>query len=321
MHDNYILNAYCTYMKRLEDLDLNLLLLLHWLLEEQSVTRAASRVGVSQPAASRGLQRLRDVFSDELLIRSGRGYTLSRLAAAIQGDLARAIQHFRSVAHRDETFSPETSTENVVIACNDYLSTVCTDAWIEAIAPHAPAMRSSWRPLDLSVMDALASGQVDLALIPEAAIANIPKSALSQDMVVKPLLSDQFTVFGSAVHEAMNVDDLSLTQFAAADHILVSPDGEGLGFVDQILKRSDMARNISHRTASFNHAADLAIAMGALTVIPERLAKLKSNGAFRQTPFESVGVSSSLVWHASRTSDRAHTWVRRQLQNFFKGLN
>jgi DNA-binding transcriptional LysR family regulator len=305
-------------MKRLEDIDLNLLLLLHWLLEERSVTRAASRVGVSQPAASRGLQRLRDVFSDELLIRSGRGYTLSRLAAAIQGDLARAIQHFRSVAHRDETFSPDTSTENVVIACNDYLSTVCADAWVEAIAPHAPTMRSSWRPLDVSVIESLASGQVDLALIPEVALANIHKSAVSQDMVVKPLLSDQFVVFGPATHPVLIADILSLRMFADADHVLVSPIGEGLGFVDGVLNAHCLERRIIHRTASFNHAADLAIATGGLTVVPERLAALKLNGIYRQTPFETEQLSSNLVWHASRTSDRAHTWVRRQFQAFFK---
>lgn len=305
-------------MKRLENIDLNLLLLLHWLFEEQSVTRAASRVGMSQPAASRGLQRLRDVFSDELLIRSGRGYTLSRLATTIQSDLARAIQHFRSVAHMDVSFSPDTSTENVVFACNDYLSTICTDAWVEAIAPHAPAMRSSWRPLDMSVIDALASGQVDLTLIQDAALANIHKTALSQDMVVKPLLNDRFVVFGSATHPSLIADTFSLTMFADANHVLVSPNGEGFGFVDGILKTHGLERRITHRTASFNHAADLALATGGLTVIPERLAKLKLNGIYRQTPFETEQLSSSLVWHASRTSDRAHTWVRRQFQTFFK---
>jgi len=304
-------------MKRLEDLDLNLLLLLHWLLEERSVTRAASRVGISQPAASRGLQRLREIFSDELLIRSGRQYTLSRLAGTIKGDLARAVQHFRIVAHMDETFSPGTSDESVVIACNDYLAAICTEAWVEAIRPHAPAMRSSWRPLDLAVIDALASGQVDLAIIPDAALANIPKSALAQDMVVKPLLSDRFVVFGAAAHAALLVDDLSLTMFAEVDHVLVSPMGTGLGRVDGALKKHGLKRRITHRTASFTHAADLAVATGGLTVIPERLARLKSNGIYRQLPFDSEQLSSSVVWHASRTSDQAHTWVRRRFQMFF----
>jgi DNA-binding transcriptional LysR family regulator len=157
-----------------------------------------------------------------------------------------------------------------------------------------------------------------LALIPEVALANIHKSAVSQDMVVKPLLSDQFVVFGPATHPVLIADILSLRMFADADHVLVSPIGEGLGFVDGVLNAHCLERRIIHRTASFNHAADLAIATGGLTVVPERLAALKLNGIYRQTPFETEQLSSNLVWHASRTSDRAHTWVRRQFQAFFK---
>lgn len=304
-------------MKRLEDLDLNLLLLLHWLLEERSVTRAAARVSLSQPAASRGLQRLREAFGDELLVRSGRKLTPSRLAMSLQPDLTRAVQHLRIVALTDENFDPKTSSETVVIACNDYLSAIGTQAWVDAISPVAPKMRSNWRALDLTVMDALGSGQVDLVIIPEAAMNTLPKSALSQDMVVKPLLNDRFVVFGAVSHPAILAETLSVDDFAAVPQVLVSPAGEGPGFIDRVLASHDLKRHIAHRTASFHHAADLAVATGGLTVIPERLARLKVNGAFRALPFAGQDLTSHLVWHASRTSDKAHVWVRRQLQAYF----
>lgn len=305
-------------MKRLESIDLNLLMLLHWLLEECNVTRAANRVGLSQPAASRGLQRLREEFSDELLVRSGRGYTHSRLANSIKGDLARAVQHLRTVTHMEDVFDPSNSEDEVLIACNDYLATVCTEAWIDAITPQAPKMRSNWRPLDDSVKDALASGQIDLAIIPRAALANIPKTAVMEDMVVKPMLKDTFVVFGPTNHPVLKVDNLSLKMFAAANHVLVSPSGEGLGYIDRLLAEYDLARRISHRTFSFNHAVDLAVTTGAVTVVPERLARLKTSGGYRPLPFDTDMMCSDIVWHASRTSDKAHTWVRHQLQSYFK---
>jgi len=305
-------------MKQLENLDLNLLLLLHWLIEDRSVTRAASRVGLSQPAASRGLQRLRGVFSDELLIRSGRGYTLSRLAHSIRGDLSQAVQYLRLVAHQEDTFIPAESQDTIVIASNDYLSTITAQAWAKGINPAAPMMRSSWRPLDTSVMEALASGQVDLAFIPDAARKNIPATSMALDMVVRPLLDDHFVVFGPHDHPALTPVTLSLETFASADHVLVSPDGRGVGFVDRTLESHGLQRTIAHRTASFNHAADLALMTGCLTVLPQRLAALKPQGISRALPFESPALNSRLVWHASRTNDKAHTWVRSKFQAYFR---
>lgn len=305
-------------MKRLENIDLNLLLLLHWLLEERNVTRAAKRVGLSQPAASRGLQRLREAFSDELLIRYGKGFIPSRLAISIRNDLASAIQHLRSVTHMEDVFDPKTSTDRVVIACNDYLTTLCTQAWIEEIKPQAPLMRSNWRPLDASVKESLVSGQIDLAILPRAAQINIPPSAILQDMVVKPMIKDNFVVFGAMSHPALKARTLSVSEFASYDHVLVSPSGEGLGFVDRVLSDHGHHRHIAHRTASFNHAAELAIISGGLTVIPESLARLRSKGAFRALPFETHPIESDIIWHASRTGDKTHTWLRRQFQSFFK---
>lgn len=304
-------------MQRLENIDLNLLLLLHWLLEEHNVTLAAKRLGISQPAASRGLQRLRKEFSDELLVRSGRGYVLSRLANSIREDLAKAFQHLRVVTHMEDVFTPVNFNESVVIACNDYLSSICTEAWIDSVAPYAPNIRSSWRPIDNTVIDGLVSGQIDFAILPKAAQANVSKTTLTQDMVVKPLLQDKFVLFGGPSNVTLQADKVSLEAIANADHILVSPHGEGLGFVDEALAKQNLKRRIVHRTASFNHAAQLAVRTGNLTVLPKRLALLTPNNIFRSLPFKAEVLHCDIIWHVSRTGDKAHAWVRHQLQAFF----
>lgn len=304
-------------MKRLEEIDLNLLLLLHWLLEERSVTQAARRIGLSQPAASRGLLRLRELFGDELLVRAGRSYTLSRLATSVQTDLAIAVSGLRTIARAEDTFQPEASKETVVIACNDYLARLCADVWANTIKKQAPGMRSNWRPLDLTVMDALASGQVDLVIAPNEAHTNAPKKAILQDIVIRPLLTDKFVVFGAPTHPAIKAKKLTLEAFAAFDQILVSPDGAGFGFVDRALKVQNLNRNIQHRAWNFSHAADLALVTDSLVTLPMRFAELRADGAFRELPFKHDQLPSSIAWHATRTSDKAHSWIRQQFLSAF----
>ncbi|MEO1656134.1 MAG: LysR family transcriptional regulator [Pseudomonadota bacterium] len=304
-------------MKRLEDLDLNLLILLHWLLEEKSVSRAAGRIGISQPAASRGLQRLRDAYADELLVRSGRGYVLSRLATSIASDLAASVGLLRRVANAKAEFRPAHSQDTVVIAANDYLARICSQAWIESIAPHAPSMASTWRPLEPAVLGELAAGTVDFVAIPDAARANIPEAALLQDLVSKPLIKDRFVVFGRSSHVIFKKRPLTAEALADHNSVLVSPSGSGPAILDKALQSQGLTRRVVHRTSGFTHAADLALAANMIAVLPERLAQEQSKGRYAPLPLDEEQLNSSLVWHASRTSDESHRWIRQQLFNHF----
>jgi DNA-binding transcriptional LysR family regulator len=304
-------------MKALEQIDLNMLLLLDWLLKEQSVTRAAERMGVTQSAASRSLQKLRQTFGDELLVRSGRATSLSRLAQEIQPGLASAIMKLREVARTEDSFDPGNATQNFTIASNDYLAAIGAEAWQNAVAPHATKLKSNWRPLESEVVSMLASAQVDIVLAPYAAQPNMPKSATLQDMVVKPLVADRFVLFAAADHALIRSKTISLSDFAKARHVLVSPQGAGRGIVDQILDKQDMKREIAHRSWSFGLAAELALMTDSIAVLPERLAKRYPSARSRELPFEIGPLQSFIAWHSSRTSDQAHRWVRDRFIDHF----
>lgn len=305
-------------MSALERIDLNLLLLLDWLIKEQSVTRSAERMGVTQSAASRSLRKLREIFGDELLVRSGRKYTLTRLAQDIQPRLASAITALREVARAEEVFDPSRSIQSFTIASNDYLAALGTDAWQRRIAVEAPRLKSSWRPLEKRVLNMLASGDIDIVLAPYAAQSNMPKSATLQDIVIRPLLQDRFVLFAHDKHVLIQSKTISLSDFANAQHVLVSPQGVGEGAVDKILKMHGRSREISHRSWSFSLAADLALRSNSICVLPERFAKLYQHGTIRSLPFETEPLESFIAWHASRTSDDAHRWVRTRLIDYFK---
>jgi len=153
-------------MRELEQIDLNQLLLLDWLLKEQSVTRAGKRMGVTQSAASRSLQKLRQTFGDELLVRSGRTYTLSKFAQDMQPGLASAILKLREVTRTEDIFDPYNSTHRNTIASNDYLAALGAEAWQQSVTSHAPNLKSNWRPLNNKVVNMLTSGEVDIVLAP-----------------------------------------------------------------------------------------------------------------------------------------------------------
>lgn len=305
-------------MSALEKIDLNLLLMLDWLLKEKSVTRAAARMGVTQPAASRSLQKLREIFGDELLVRSGRTHTLSKFALDLKPGLASAIMSLREVTRAGDAFNPDEATHGFTIASNDYLAALGIRAWQSDIQPEAPGLNATWRPLEREVLEHLVSGGVDLVFAPYAAGPNMPKSATVQDMVVRPLLEDRFVMFARHDHPLLGSRTISLEAFAAAQHVLVSPQGRGRSMVDQKLQTQGITRNISHRSWSFGLAADLALETNSICVLPERLARLHQNGKTRSLPFEIDPLNSFVAWHASRTSDQAHSWVRNRFINYFR---
>lgn len=305
-------------MSALEEIDLNLLLLLDWLLKEQSVTRAAERMGVTQSAASRSLQKLRHTFGDEILVRTGRTYTLSKFAQDMQPGLAAAIMSLREVTRADDSFDPASATHRFSTASNDYLMALATEAWQISIAPDAPDLKTNWRPLDNEVINMLASGEVDIVLAPYVAQPNMPKSATMQDMVIKPVLHDRFVLFAHAEHALIRSESISLTDFASVQHVLVSPQGSGKGVVDQILSTHNLTRDIAHRCWNFGLAANLALMTNSVCVLPERFAKLYPVGRIRELPFDIEPLQSFVAWHASRTSDKAHLWIRNRLIEHFK---
>ena len=119
--------------KRLESLDLNLLLALHWLLTERNVTAAASRIGISQPAASRALGRLREVFDDPLLVKTGSEMAPTHLAEKIQPAVALAVEKMRDVLKISDRFDPASQSGRFRIACSDYVGAMVAAAWTKMV--------------------------------------------------------------------------------------------------------------------------------------------------------------------------------------------
>jgi len=295
---------------RLESIDLNLLLALYWLLEEQNVTAAAARISLSQPAMSRVLARLRAVFDDALFVQSGRRMLPTPYAQSLRPQLTEAIERLRAALRPREEFDPAKATGAFRIACNDYLALVLARIWQRTAHKAAPGLDVELTSLEPGTFQRLVSGAVDLVVMPNVAIPNLPKSLPVDEFVRKPLFAEQFVCVARNGHPAAN-KRLTVKQFAALDHILVSPSGQGPGVVDKLLKEHGATRRIAYRVQSFLAAQQILSFTDCVAVLPRRLVEASSQKLSAiKAPFDIPGFTVVAAWHPLRTSDALHRWAR-----------
>jgi DNA-binding transcriptional LysR family regulator len=298
---------------RLESLDLNLLLALHWLLEEQSVTAAASKVGLSQPAMSRALARLRQEFDDALFVQVGRRMVPTAFAAALQPTLARAIEQLRASVLPKAQFDPGSARGAFRVACTDYVGLVLSRAWSTSVHKHAPGLDLEIVTLEPGSLQRLVGGALDLVVMPDIGVGNLPKWLDIDQFVRRALFDEAFVCVARRGHPAAG-KRLTVKQFAALDHVLASPSGQGLGVVDKLLKERGLERRIAYRIQSFIGALQVVAFTDCVAALPRRLVEASGQKwATIELPFEIPGFTLFAAWHPARTNDEAHRWTREQL--------
>ncbi|MBA2662098.1 MAG: LysR family transcriptional regulator [Bradymonadaceae bacterium] len=294
----------------LSSIDLNLLVALNALIDERSVTRAAARVGLSQSATSHALNRLRDIFSDPLLVRSGRGMILTPRAQSMVGPLAEALRRLEQVIEDPCPFVPESSEQTFVIAASDYAQFMLLPALLERLASVAPGVNLRVRELgQLTAAPRLESGEVDIALplgLPEHVPETLYRRDLFQLDLVCMVRSDHPTVGAT----------LDVAQYAALSHILISARGDDVGVVDITLAKLGLTRRVAlvvphfliapHVVACTDHVLTTAgsVARAFEGHLPIRLLA---------PPLELERGTVSLVWHPRTQSDPGHRWLRAQI--------
>jgi DNA-binding transcriptional LysR family regulator len=285
----------------LHAIDANLLVTLDALLTERSVTRAAARIGRSQPATSNALARLRELFGDPLLVRTHDGMRPTPRAASLAASLRQAVTGLQRALAEPGRFTPATAQATISIGLTDYGALVVLPPLARALARRAPGIDLRAQALGPGMLDALASGQLDLAL---ARVAQVPPRFRRA-----PVLSDALCTVVRAGHP-LTSGRLTLARFARADHALVSI-GEGMAPVDEMLARHGLVRRIALRVAHFLVVPHVLEATDLVATVPGRVAACfgRTLRALR-SPVEIPGFELSLVWHEDRDDDPAQRWLR-----------
>ena len=293
----------------LKSVDLNLLVALKALLDEKHVSRAAIRVGLSQPAMSRALCRLRKIFHDALLVRSASGLCLTARASELQQPLQQVLTEIQHILLPPSQEPAEMSGE-VTIAARDYEIATVLPRVIQYIIKHAPYLKVSIISLTGDHLDLLEKQEVDFILsATESHSSILCRKALFQDDFVC-LVSDSNLV----VHQEFTLD-----QFLDLKHCMITISGFGPGIVDLELAKKHVQRDVVVRTSQFLCVSHLIANSNLVVTLPRRMGQLLSQQAnikLLEVPIFIEPFSIFLYWHVKNQTNPIHQWIR---QTVFSG--
>lgn len=299
--------------------DLNLLVTLAALLEAQNVSRAAEALGLSQPAVSHALNRLRETFDDALLVRSGRAMVPTPRAEALLPQVREVLADIERLLDANEDFNPEDTRRTFVVATNGFSAQLLIPALVHSLrsqAPHANLRITPTGHRDLR--DLLTDGQVDACLI-SGSMDHLPES-----LMMRSLFEDSFV---STVREghAFKEGQVSEAAFADASHILVSPRGDHLGVLDGMLAQRGMRRRVALVLPDFMTVPAILRSTDYVITTPVSISRLlNDSGGLRQfTPPGGLGLSGALIalWHERVQNDPVNRWFRRLIFDVSERMN
>jgi DNA-binding transcriptional LysR family regulator len=293
--------------------DLNLLVVLNALLDERSVTRAATRLGMSQPAASRALARLRVLFCDALLVDGPGGYLLTARAEEMRPLLRNTLAGVSELLD-GRAFDPMQATGSLRLLMLDLEAAVLTPRLIASLAEQAPAVDLQVVSPGLRPLEALEADAVDALIgVVEDAPAGIRKRKLYQD---------GFVTLMRAEHPAAG-RKLTLEHFLELEHVVVSITGTGRAWVDETLARYGKQRRVKVRVPSFFAAVEIAARSDLVMTLPSSLARTAADMrrfVMAPPPLDLGSVVMSLAWHARNQDAPRHVWLRRTIVAAAAGL-
>ncbi len=285
--------------------DLNLLTVLNMLLRERSVSRAAARLNLSQPAVSHALSRAREAFGDPLLVREGSVMRPTPQALRIAAQLPDVLDGVERVLQTTRSFDPMHLQEDIRIGMTDYADYLLLPALLDSLQSRAPHLRILSRDLHSeTVAHDLSTGLIDMAI--SFKLAEMPH------LHERFLISDHYVCLAKkSVRGSMGLE-----RYLAARHVQISYRGVFKGGLDEALDRMGLQRQISVFTPHVLAAAAAAARAGLLLTAPERLARsLVRIFPLRifELPFESPKLQLTLVWHARNNADVAQGWLRESI--------
>ena len=291
-------------------LDLNLLVALDALLSERSVTRAAQRVGLSQPGMSNALGRLRRLFDDPLLVRQGATLVPTARAEALIAPVHEALELIRSALDVPADFDPATDRRAFRLSCSDYSVLMLIGPLVRALAADAPGMLVEVLPRLADAGRALLNGDVDLVIEP-------PEIMGDADLESLRLWDDRWACCVWEGNTRVG-KRMTLERYTALGHLIYSMGGAGqpVALPDLHLGRLGVPRRIEVSVESFLLAPFLLQGTDLVTLIPKRAeAFLRRTGDIRvlESPIELPALVEMLWWHSRATADPAHAWLRRRI--------
>lgn len=297
-------------------IDLNLLVYLDALLRERNVTKAANQLGISQPALSNGLRRLRDLFDDPLLVRTSEGMIPTERAEQLQPVIRDVLSKVDMAVQPQAAFDSANEEHLFRIMASDYAESTLFPHLLQRLRREAPGIiLDILTPSDVSFLD-VERGKVDMVIN--------RFETMPQSFHQKGIWKDHFACLTSIDNPILQ--NFTLETYMDARHVWVSKTGMGigvgmdphdvqhLGWVDESLCNIGKQRRITVFTRHYQAAMLLAEQNDLLVTLPSRAAKLQRDNprvAILKPPFEIPPFELKMAWSPLVQHNPAHRWMRR----------
>ncbi len=304
-------------IRRLRQHDLNLLTGLYLLLDRRGVSQAAADLGLSQPATSKMLDRLRTEFDDRLLVRAGNQMVLTSFARTLLPGLERLVSGLGDFYEPVELFNPCIAERTVSIGMNEFLQYILGPSIIRMLREKAPLVKLRLRPITFGQAESeMVKGHVDL-LVGAAGVEFNLRSSL--------LYRDTLACIAALSNESLTTP-LSFSDFSQMQQVYVSPSGFDFfpTLIDQFLGGVGRAPQPSDVTmSSYFAAARSIVGTHLLALLPGKLIASLFNPQIKVVPlaFETPDYDVALWWHTSLHEDPFFVWFRRELTDLVAHTN
>ena len=287
--------------------DLNLLKAFDALMSERAVTRAAGRIGLSQPAMSHALSRLRNLFADDLLVRTPDRMEPTARAREIAPLVSAAIGHIEAALNLGVGFDPVKSTAIFTAGMAEYAEVAFVGRLAKTFARQAANATLRLTPVTgIEAAERLDSGAIDVA------VAHLRTLPAHIDSIV--LLHDPFVLITRRGHP-LAAQPPSIEAYAALNHVLVSPRGDTIGAVDRALADFGLKRRIALLVATYLALPSALAASDLVATVPRRTAEqIAAIAEIEIMPLPiDLAVTASMAWHRRAASEPAQLWFRSLL--------
>lgn len=298
----------------LKDIDLNLLVVFNQLLMEKRVSSVATTLGLTQPAVSNALKRLRNLLGDELFLRTPRGMEPTPLALQLAEPIAYALSTIHSTLNHRTVFNPATSNRKFTLGLSDIGEINFLPRLMTALNRQGPNLSvSTLRNTGVDLQDEMENGQVDLA------VGMLPQ--LKAGYFQRRLFKQRYVCMFRKGHP-LDKGHITLEEFSAAGHLVVVPPGSGHAKVNDSIDRKGIRRNVRLTVPHYVAVGHILAhdCNGMIATVPESYARqcvepFDLTYVDHPVPLPEIGVN--IFWHAKFHREPGNQWLRSVIFDTF----
>lgn len=296
----------------LRQIDLNLLVIFNQLLLDRRVSTSAEKLGLTQPAVSNALKRLRTLLNDELFVRTARGMEPTPYAMHLGEPVGNALSSLQNAFSQRDTFDPATSSRTFTLAMTDIGEIYFMPPLLEALARFAPHIKiSTLRNSASNLREDMEAGRVDLAL------GLLPN--LQTGFFQRRLFYQRYVCLFRQGHPTAT-RPISLEIFCSSEHVGVVAENTGHGEIDALIERRGIKRHMRLVVPHFVAVGHILQSTDLIATVPERFAE-RCEGPFglvtSPLPIKLPDIAINLFWQAKYNREPANMWLRQLIVELF----